>query len=133
MTNNPIQLFLLLLFLVILFKNIACIGRIFTVVYEAFYNHDTDLVVVANVVGLTEDTVSDMPLDTTAKKKPEKSKKTIKDDKVKNTDFMQEASSALHNLGIKKSKANVIVRDLCKEKTYNSSEDLLKDAIVYIG
>jgi len=60
-----------------------------------------------------------------------KKKKSKKDEKHKT--MMQEASNALNTLGIKKSKANSILKDLCKEKTYNSSEDLLKDAIVYIG
>lgn len=59
-----------------------------------------------------------------------KKKKTAIDSKEK--EMMQEAATALNKLGIKKSKANSIIQDLCKEKTYTSSEDLLQDAIVYI-
>ena len=51
----------------------------------------------------------------------------------KDKEIQQEASNALNTLGIKKSKANSIVKDLYKKKAYDSSEDLLKDAIVYIG
>lgn len=60
-----------------------------------------------------------------------KKKKSKKDEKDKT--MMQEAAIALNKLGIQKSRANSIVKELCKEKTYKSSEDLLKDAIVYIG
>ncbi|HIJ11855.1 TPA: hypothetical protein HA278_07390 [Candidatus Woesearchaeota archaeon] len=62
--------------------------------------------------------------------KKKKKKKTTIDSKEK--EMMQEAATALNKLGIKKSKANSIIQDLCKEKTYTSSEDLLQDAIVYI-
>ena len=48
-------------------------------------------------------------------------------------EIQQEASNALNTLGVKKSEANSIVKDLYKKKMYDSSEDLLKDAIVYIG
>jgi len=51
----------------------------------------------------------------------------------KDKEIQQEASNALSTLGIKKSKANSIVKDLYKKRVYDSSEDLLKDAIVYIG
>ena len=60
-----------------------------------------------------------------------KKKKSKKDEKYKT--MMQEAAIALNKLGLQKSRANSVVKNLCKEKTYNSSEDLLKDAIVYIG
>lgn len=46
--------------------------------------------------------------------------------------MMQEVSTALNKLGIKKSRANSIIQDLRKKKTYRSSEDLLQDAIVYV-
>ena len=60
-----------------------------------------------------------------------KKKKSKKDEKDKT--MMQEAAIALNKLGLQKSRANSVVKNLCKEKTYNSSEHLLKDAIVYIG
>jgi Holliday junction resolvasome RuvABC DNA-binding subunit len=60
-----------------------------------------------------------------------KKNKSKKDEKHKI--MIQEAAIALSNLGIKKSHANSVVKNLCKERAYNSSEDLLKDAIVYIG
>jgi len=60
-----------------------------------------------------------------------KKKKSKKDEKDKT--MMQEAAIALNKLGVQKSRANSVVKNLCKEKVYNSSEDLLKDAIVYIG
>ena len=67
-----------------------------------------------------------------SKPKPKtKKKKSKKYDK--NKTIMQEVVIALNKLGIQKSRANSIVKELCKEKTYKSSEDLLKDAIVYIG
>ena len=68
------------------------------------------------------------------KSKPElKSKKQKQPKSTKYKEMMEEVAISLNNLGIKKSKANHIVNELCKEKTYNSSEDLLQDAIVYIG
>ncbi len=60
-----------------------------------------------------------------------KKKKSKKDQKDKT--MMQEAAIALNKLGVQKSRANSVVKELCKEKVYKSSEDLLKDAIVYIG
>ena len=60
----------------------------------------------------------------TKKKKPTKDSK----DKI----MMQEAAIALNKLGVQKSRANSIVKDLCKDKVYSSSEDIIKDAIVYI-
>jgi hypothetical protein len=60
-----------------------------------------------------------------------KKKKSKKDDKDKT--MIQEAAIALNKLGILKSRANSIVKDLCKDKVYGSSEELLQDAIVYIG
>ena len=60
-----------------------------------------------------------------------KKKKSKKDEKYKT--MMQEAAIALNKLGLQKSRANSVVKELCKEKAYKSSEDLLKDAIVYIG
>jgi len=59
-------------------------------------------------------------------------KKKSKEDE-KNKTMMKEASKALNKLGVQKSRANSVVKNLCKDKTYNSVEDLLKDAIVYIG
>ena len=59
-----------------------------------------------------------------------KKKKSKKDDKDKT--MMQEAAIPLNKLGIPKSRANSIVGDLCKDKVYSSTEDLIKDAIVYI-
>ena len=59
-----------------------------------------------------------------------KKKKSKKDDKDKT--MMQEAAIALNKLGIPKSRANSIVNHLCKDKVYSSSEDLIRDAIVYI-
>lgn len=60
-------------------------------------------------------------------------KKNKSEEDEKNKTMMQEASKALNKLGVQKSHANSVIKNLCKEKTYNSSEDLLKDAIVYIG
>ena len=60
-----------------------------------------------------------------------KKKKSKKDEKDKT--MMRESAIALNKLGVQKSRANSVVKNLCKEKVYNSSEDLLKDAIVYIG
>ena len=60
-----------------------------------------------------------------------KKKKSKKDEKHKK--MIQEAAQALNKLGVQKSYANSVIKNLCKEKTYNSSEHLLKDAIVYIG
>ena len=60
-------------------------------------------------------------------------KKSKSKENKKNNTMIQEAAKALNTLGIKKSKANSIVQNLCKENAYNSSEDLIKDAIVYIG
>ena len=57
-------------------------------------------------------------------------RKTVINPKEK--EMQQEASNALNTLGIPKSRANSIVKDLCKEKVYSSSEDLIRDAIVYI-
>lgn len=85
-----------------------------------------------DVIGLTEDIVLDMSLHATPEQNPKKSKKPVKQKTTKNTVFMQEVSMTLHGLGMKKSQANSVVSKLCKEKAYNSSEDLLKDAIVYI-
>lgn len=59
-----------------------------------------------------------------------KKKKSKKDDKDKTV--MQEAAIALNKLGVQKSRTNSIVKNLCKDKVYSSSEDLIKDAIVYI-
>ena len=50
----------------------------------------------------------------------------------RNNTMIQEAAMALNKLGVKKSDANSMLNNLCKEKKYNSSEDLLKDAVVYI-
>ena len=53
---------------------------------------------------------------------------------VNNTDktMMKEAASALNKLGIKKSEANSIIRDLCKKKTYTTAESLTEDAVMCI-
>jgi hypothetical protein len=64
---------------------------------------------------------------------PQKSRRRKPVINPKDKEIQQEASNALNTLGVKKSKANSIVKNLCKEKAYNSSEELLKDAIVYIG
>ena len=70
-----------------------------------------------------------------SKKKPTSNKNRRRKSTISTKDkkIQQEASIALNTLGIKKSEANSIVKNLCKEKAYSSSEDLLKDAIVYIG
>ena len=60
-------------------------------------------------------------------------KKNKSEEGEKDKTIMKEASKALNKLGVQKSHANSVIKNLCKEKTYNSSEDLLKDAIVYIG
>ena len=73
------------------------------------------------------------PKKTTKRKSSKRHKETKKpavDSKEK--EMMQEASIALNKLGVQKSHANSIMRDLCKEKTYTSSEDLIRDAIVYV-
>ena len=57
-------------------------------------------------------------------------RKTVINPKEK--EMQQEVSNALNTLGIKKSQANSIVQDLCKKKTYRTSEDLLQDAIVCV-
>lgn len=63
---------------------------------------------------------------------PNKNRRRKSTINTKDKKIQQEASVALNRLGIKKSEANSIVKNLCKEKAYSSSEDLLKDAIVYI-
>ena len=60
-----------------------------------------------------------------------KKNKSKKDDK--NKTMMQEAAIALNKLGVQKSRANSIVKNLCNDRVYASSEELLQDAIVYIG
>ena len=67
-----------------------------------------------------------------SKPKP-KSKKKKQPKSTKYKEMMEEVATSLNDLGMKKSKANSIVKNLCKDKAYASSEDLLKDAIVYIG
>jgi hypothetical protein len=64
---------------------------------------------------------------------PNKNRRRKSTINTKDKKIQQEASIALNRLGVKKSEANSIVKNLYKEKAYSSSEDLLKDAIVYIG
>ena len=74
------------------------------------------------------------PKSKSKKKHVKKKKSTKKKPKVdiKTKAMIQESVTALNKIGVQKSRANSIIRDLCKEKTYSSSEDLVKDAIVYV-
>ena len=82
----------------------------------------------SNVVGFTKEATVGMMTDTVTDKV--QTKKTAISPKVK--EMMQEAAIALNKLGVPTSRANSIVKDLCKNKAYSSAEDLIKDAIVYM-
>jgi hypothetical protein len=86
---------------------------------------DTDYTAMANMQAELESVKQELSKLKTKRKKS----KTDQRDKI----IMQETATALNKLGVQKSRANSVVKNLCKERPYNSSEDLLQDAIVYIG
>ena len=80
----------------------------------------------ADVVGLPEEPVMDIEVEL----QPIKAKKTPPE--FNNEPYIPEAVESLGGLGIKKSQANSLIRDLCSKKQFTSSEELVREAIMCI-